>query len=343
MSNSFDDILGQSAAIGDLRRAYLADRLPHGMVFAGATGVGKGTTAAALAKLFLCEKPNGHAPCDRCDSCRVFDAGNHPDYHIIYRQLARIDREKIKAMELTIDVIRRYLVGPANLKSSMGRGKFFVVEEAELMNPAAQNSMLKTLEEPSGRTVIVLLTDQPAALLPTIRSRCQMIRFAPLERSMVIRELKKRGIDATTADIAADLAEGSLGIALKWIEDGVISPATDLRRQLDNVIAGRGASDLPAWFRSAADAYAVKQLDRDELASKDQATREGLALYLRIAANHFRRKLADAADPAALDHACAAIDAIARAEGYLDANVNVPIIFQQLAIGLTPQHATVPA
>src|SRR3978361_2018591 len=131
MSNSFDDIIGQAAALRNLRQAYLADRLPHGMVFAGATGVGKGTTAAALAKLFLCENPQADSPCDRCNSCRVFDAGNHPDYHVIYRQLARTEREKIKAMDLTIDVIRRYLVGPANLKSTMGRGKFFVVEEAE--------------------------------------------------------------------------------------------------------------------------------------------------------------------------------------------------------------------
>ena len=339
--NSFGNILGQSAAIGDLRRAYLADRLPHGMVFAGASGVGKGTTAAALGKLFLCEKPRGDAPCDRCDSCRVFDAGNHPDFHIVYRQLARIEKEKIKAMELTIDVVRRYLVGPANLKSSMGRGKFFVVEEAELMNVAAQNSMLKTLEEPSERTVIVLLTDQPAALLATIRSRCQIIRFAPLERSMVVRELESRGIESAAAGTAADLAEGSLGIALKWIEDGVIEPARDLRRQLDALSVGGGAANLPGWFKSAAEAYAEKQLERDELASKDQATREGLALYLRVAANHFRRKLTQTDDPSALDHACAAIDAIARAEAYLDANVNVSVLFQQLAAELTRQHAGV--
>lgn len=335
----FSDILGQRQAIDDLRRAYAADRLPHGMIYAGPAGVGKGTTAAALGKLFLCERPNGTEPCDRCDACKVFDAGNHPDYHVVYRQLARLEKETVKARDLTIGVIRRFLVGPANIMSVMGRGKFFVVEEAELMNAAAQNSMLKTLEEPSGRTVIVLLTDQPAALLPTIRSRCQVIRFAPLERSSVIKELTKRGVDAATATDAAALAEGSLGVALKWIEDGVIGPANDLRRQLDALAAGQDPGDLPAWFKSAADAYAAKQLDRDELASKDQATREGLSLYLRIAANHFRAKLAGAADPGMLDHACDAIDAIARAEGFLDANVNVPIVFQQLAVTLQRQFA----
>src|SRR5437764_14775641 len=122
---TFDEIFGQDAAIETIRRAYAVDRLPHGMIFGGPAGVGKATTAAALAKLFLCEKPKGDKPCDACNSCRVFDAGNHPDYHLVYRQLARIEKEKIKARDLTIDVIRDYLVAPATLKSGMGRGKVF--------------------------------------------------------------------------------------------------------------------------------------------------------------------------------------------------------------------------
>lgn len=327
----FTDILGQDRAIESLFRAYRADRLPHGMIFAGPVGVGKGTAAAALAKVFLCERPSKDRPCDKCDSCKLFDAGNHPDYHVVYRQLARIEKEKVKARDLTIDVIRQFLVGPANLKAQMGRGKFFVVEEADLMNPAAQNSMLKTLEEPPGRTCIVLLTDQPNALLPTIRSRCQIVPFAPLDRKAVVEQLQKRGIDRTRSEEAADLAEGSLGIALQWIEDGVVGPATELRRQLD---AGIDPAKLPGWFRAAAEGYAEKQLERDELASKDQATKEGLAVYLRIAANHFRRKLPKAAS---LDKDCGAIESIGRAEAYLDANVNVPLIFQQLALALTRQ------
>src|SRR4051812_770559 len=157
---SFRDIFGQDAALDVLRRAYAVDRLPHGMIFAGLPGVGKATTARALAQLFLCERPKEDEACGRCDSCRVFEAGDHPDYHVVYRQLARIEKEKVKARDLGIEVVRQYLVGPANLKSVMGRGKFFLVEEAETMNAAAQNGLLKTLEEPAGRTVIVLITDQ---------------------------------------------------------------------------------------------------------------------------------------------------------------------------------------
>jgi DNA polymerase III subunit delta' len=341
--NSFRDILGQDAAIEDIRRAYLADRLPHGLIFAGPVGIGKATTAASLGKLFLCENPKADAPCGRCESCRIFDAWNHPDYHVITKELIRYHDKtgKSKGIDLSINVLRPELIEPANRKPVMGRGKVFVVEQAELMNPQAQNSMLKTLEEPAGRTLIVLITDQPASLLPTIRSRCQTFRFAALDPKIVVSELRKRGIDAATAADAARFAEGSLGVALKWIEDGVIEPARELTRQLDELLCGRPPESLPHWFKTAAEAYAEKQLERDELASKDQANREGLNLYLRVAAGHFRQALASgaAADQAQLDSACAAIEAIARAETYLDANVNLPIVFQQLSMALAREFA----
>ena len=337
---TFQDILGQDKAINAIRRAYVADRLPHGLIFAGPTGVGKATTAAALSKLFLCGHPARDIPCGQCESCRVFAGGNHPDYHIITKELIRYHDKtgKSKGIELSINVLRPELIEPANRKPMMGHGKVFIVEQAELMNAQAQNSILKTLEEPAGRTIIVLLTDQPSAMLPTIRSRCQMFQFAPLELPTVLVELHKRGIDHAMAADAARFAEGSLGIALKWIEDGVIEPARDLTLQLEKLSHGQLPENLPAWFKFAAEAYAEKQLERDELASKDQANREGLNLYLRIAAGHFRGRLANDPGDGELEKACAAIDAIARAETYLDANVNVPIIFQQLSLTLARDY-----
>src|SRR3954447_18317132 len=180
--STFDSIFGQDDAIDWLRRAYLADRLPHGLIFSGPVGVGKATTARALAKLFLCEQPRDDAPCGKCESCRVFDSGNHPDYHVVTKELIRYHDKtgKSKGIDLSINVVRPEIVEPAGRKAVMGRGKVFVIEQAELMNAQAQNALLKTLEEPAGRTVIVLLTDQPGALLPTIRSRCQVVRFAGL-------------------------------------------------------------------------------------------------------------------------------------------------------------------
>jgi DNA polymerase-3 subunit delta' len=333
---TFDDIFGQERALEALRLAYRADRLPHGLIFAGPAGVGKATTARALAATFLCDQPKGDLPCGGCESCRVLEAGNHPDYHVVTKELIRYHDKtgKSKGVELSINVIRPEVVEPAGRKAVLGRGKVFVIEQAELMNPPAQNALLKTLEEPAGRTLLVLLTDQPGALLPTIRSRCQVIRFAGLPEPAVRKELEKRGVDGAQAAEAARLASGSLGVALRWIEDGVTSLAGELTGQIDRIAEGRPTEDLPGWFRRAAEAYAEKQLERDKLASKDAATREGLGLYLRIAAEHVRMKMAATQDPDALEQACATIDAIARAETYLDENVNVAIALQQLAATL---------
>jgi len=333
---TFQNIFGQEAAIDWVISAYLADRLPHGLIFAGPTGVGKGTTAHALAALFLCEHPKSAAPCGKCPSCIVFEAGNHPDYHVVSKEHIRYHDKtgKSKGIDLSIHVIRPELIEPAGRKAVMGRGKVFIIEQADLMNTQAQNSLLKTLEEPAGRTLIVLLTDQPGALLPTIRSRCQFVRFAALDEEAVRKELQRWGIDSGLAAEAAMLSRGSLGIAIKWIEDGVVEPARELLEQVDSAFDGTPPADLPGWLKKAAESYAQKQLDRDELASKDQATREGLSLYLMIAGERLRRRLAEHDEPTELERACAAIDAIARAESYLDANVNTAIALQQLSLAL---------
>ncbi len=341
---TFSDILGQASAVDALIRAYRGDRLPHGLLFAGPVGVGKGTTAAALAALFLCEHPADARPCGQCASCQALAAGSHPDYHIVTRQLIRYhDRTgKSKGIDLSIEVIRRELVAPAGLKAALGHGKVFVIEEAESMTTAAQNAMLKTLEEPAGRTLIVLLTDQPDSLLPTIRSRCQSIRFAALDEDLVARELAKRGIGHKSAQDAAALAAGSLGLALQWLNEGVVERARDLAGHLDALLAGRAPEGLEGWFKQAADAYAEKQLEKDELASKDQATRQGLSLYLALAASHLRRLMKSETDPDRLERICCAIDAVARSEQYLWANVNTSLIFQQLTLAWERDLAAAP-
>ncbi len=333
---AFSDIFGQDAALAWLRHALEADRLPHGLIFAGPTGVGKATTARALGAAFLCQQPKGADACGTCDSCRVLQADNHPDFHTIVKEHIRYHDKggKSKGITLSIQVIRPELIEPASRKAVMGRGKVFVIEQADLMNDDAQNAMLKTLEEPAGRTLIVLLTDQPGGLLPTIRSRCQLVRFAPIEESVVRRELERRQIDRNTAADAAAIAQGSLGLALKWIDDGVVVAARDLTSQIDELLGGNPPVDLPDWLKKAAESYAQKQLERDELASKDQATREGLTLYLHIAANRFRLRLSETLDPDELDRACTAIDGVVRAEGYLNSNVNVALTLQQLSVTL---------
>lgn len=341
------DIFDQEQAVAFIRRAMAAGRLPHGLIFAGPVGVGKGTTAEALAGVFLCVSPGVDrasglpTACGHCDSCRLMKGGTHPDYHRVYRQLIRLEKDANKAIELAIDVIRDHLIEPANRKAMLNHGKVFVIEESELMNTAAQNALLKTLEEPQGRTLLILLTDQPNLLLPTIRSRCQQVPFSSLPRSRVIDALRRSGIDTADATDAADFADGSLGLAMRWVEDGMIPHARQLGMLLNRVLgsANPDASGLQSLIQTAAGEYADKQLARDKLASKAQATRDGLMIFLKLSAQILRRQLRETDDPDALEQLCAGIDAIVKAENYLDSNVNVSLVFQQLAITLEGQPA----
>ena len=340
----FADIFGQDDAVGRLRSAWGRDHLPHGLVFAGPEGVGKGTTAEALAMLFLCEKPGDGEACGVCPSCRLFPAGTHPDYHRVYKELIRLyDKTgKSKGIDLSIEVIRNAVIAPANMKALMNRGKVFVIEQAELMTRDAANALLKTLEEPQGRTLLVLLTDQPFALLATIRSRCQVFQFSPLSEALVSQQLMQRGYLADVAADAAGMAQGSLGNAIRWLQDGVIEKARELRAAIEGAIfQHRCFANLPEWFESAALDYSEKQMLRDDKGSADQAKRAGLALYLRLSAETLRRHLPNMTDSVQMQLVCDTIERLAKTEMYLDGNVNVKLALEDLMLEMKQSAVSV--
>lgn len=332
---AFSHVIGQQRALEFLSRALESDRLPHGMVFAGPQGVGRYTTTLALAKIFLADRPGDPESIDAVG--KLIEARTHPDFHYITKELIREIEGKSanKAIALSVDVIREHLVAPATRKSVMGRGKVFIVEEAELMNSQAQNAMLKTLEEPSGRTLIILLSDQPHALLSTIRSRSQTVRFQPLSDAEALQVVSARGIDLPQAQRAITLAGGSPGLAIRWVEDGVAMAAIGLIRLLDGADAQRGPSKLSAFFKAASEDYAKKQIERDPLGSEEGFKRDGLTVYLRIASDHLRRKLQTSDDLAFLDKLCDQIDSIRKAEAYIDGNVNTALVLQQIGAELS--------
>jgi DNA polymerase-3 subunit delta' len=216
------------------------------------------------------------------------------------------------------------------------------------MNAAAQNGILKTLEEPPGSsddrgTLIILLADQPESLLATIRSRCRVVNFAALPMEVITSGLLQRGISDRDAARAAEMSDGSLGEALSLIENEMIAPAGELWSRLDRLIDAKssgGIDDIGEFLKSAAENYGQKQIDKDELASKDASTRQGLAIYIRLASQRLRQRLeqmtaATGSDRAApMERICRAIDAIAVTERYLDANVNVAVAMQQLSAAI---------
>ncbi|MBM4243307.1 MAG: DNA polymerase III subunit delta' [Deltaproteobacteria bacterium] len=228
---TLDEIQGQNHAIGLLRRAIANGRLAHAFVFAGPAGVGKRATALAIARSVLCpEKPG--VGCGSCIDCRLVGAGSHPDLFI--EDLAAAQAERATASMLSIEQIRR-VCGSLALRPVRGSAKVGIVDQAERLTAEAQNALLKTLEEPRGRATLVLVTSNLDGLLPTIRSRCQRLLFAPLADALVATLLEREGVAADLARRAAALAGGSLDRARELTSEEGWARCEDLRSRLERV------------------------------------------------------------------------------------------------------------
>jgi dsDNA-binding SOS-regulon protein len=266
-------------------------------------------------------------------------AGTHPDFHRVYRQLVRLSKDSV-ARDLSVDVIRDFLILPAGRSAQLGGGKVFVIEEADTMTTAAQNALLKTLEEPPGKALLILLAENEMSLLPTIRSRCQLVRFAPLEPSLVAAELERRGHAPGQAVAAAQLSGGSLGRALAFLADDVPEMARQLEDRLVATLRGQTTGELAKLLKDSADTLAGKTLDRDPEGSKDQATREALTLLLDLAQDVCRRHLRTARTQSGQELLCQAIDQLALATTLLNSNVNISLTLTTLSANL--ESARVP-
>jgi DNA polymerase-3 subunit delta' len=185
-------------------RALLARReqLPHALLVTGARGIGKTEFAHALGASVLCEQPREAGACGECASCHWFSQGNHPDYREIVPEIAEEEAddaeapraEKAKSLLIKIDQIRAVADFIA-LTTHRAGYRVLVVRPADTLHPAAANALLKTLEEPPPHTLIVLVTDQPARLLPTIRSRCRHLALAMPERAVAVAWLRAQSVE----------------------------------------------------------------------------------------------------------------------------------------------------
>jgi DNA polymerase-3 subunit delta' len=168
---TFADVRGQERALGVLRAALANRRLHHALLFTGPSGVGKRMTALAAALNCEREIAPGEA-CGTCATCTRIADGIHPDVITLAREGA--------AQIIPIETVRTQVIAAVGLPPHEARERVFLIDEANSLQPAAANSLLKTLEEPPARTRFVIMTVAPDQLLPTIRSRCQRVSFAPL-------------------------------------------------------------------------------------------------------------------------------------------------------------------
>ncbi|HEY7724038.1 MAG TPA: DNA polymerase III subunit delta' [Anaeromyxobacteraceae bacterium] len=260
----FSEILGQDRAVAALRAAAAGGPLHHAWLLAGPEGVGKGTAARTLAQALNCERGDGDA-CGACLPCRKIARGVHPDVLVLEeeRAMARAGRweprgGRAPSRDIVVDQVRELVDRRLSLKRFEGRRRVVVLDPADAMNPQAQNALLKTLEEPPADTVLLLVASRADALLPTVRSRCLRVPFAPLSDELVAARLEAAGRPREEARLAAALGGGSLGRAL------ALDPAAlATRRQAIEDAAGLPADDAGAWIAYAraqgADREAARQ------------------------------------------------------------------------------------
>ncbi|MBI4562651.1 MAG: DNA polymerase III subunit delta' [Candidatus Rokubacteria bacterium] len=207
-------IRGNEAALELLERALALDRVAHAYAFVGPSGIGRKLTALAFAQTLLCpSRPRGEAGeaprprplggCGSCSPCRRVQAGTHPDCHLVLPDGQTIRIEQIRELE-------RW----ASLRPREGPRKIFIVDEAERMPPVSANALLKTLEEPPDRTVLILILSQAKALPPTVLSRCQLVRFAPLPLADAVAVLGEHGVEEATARSLVAACQGRVGLAV---------------------------------------------------------------------------------------------------------------------------------
>jgi DNA polymerase-3 subunit delta' len=345
-------ILGHDAVVERFRQTLRRGRLASTYLFVGPAGVGKRLFALKLAESLLCGETADEslAPCGRCESCRLFAAGNHPDLEVISLPA---DKSSLPVELFIGDSEHRNREGLCHrisLKPYLGRRRVAIIDDADRLNPASANCLLKTLEEPPPRSLLILLGTSPSKQLPTIRSRAQIVRFQPLEPSVVADVVMLNAIirDHAEAVQLAAHSEGSLERASQMNDPELWG----FRERLLRELAG-GVDDSVRLARSL-------QTFVDEAGKEATLRRDRLRTIVSFAEEFYRgllRALAgsnfggDAALQTAVkgcmssggapscDRLLESLEACFAAVQCVDRNANLPLVIQKWCDDLTTRAA----
>ena len=310
---------GHAGAERAVLDAWSAKRMPHAWLFTGPSGIGKASFAFRVARFVLTgggeaglfgDGPTSLDIDPELGAVRRIAAGGHPDMRVIERGMMN-DSNKV-----TESIINAYQARKAveflYQTPAESDWKVLIVDRADDLNPQSANALLKVMEEPPARSLILLTADRPGALLPTIRSRCRVLPMRPLDDADVLALLGQRlpELEAEEARLLAALAEGSIGRALALHRSGGIA----LYRGLVTLLAGLGRLD-PADVHGLADGFAGKGADRGF-----ETFRELLSGW---GARHLRAEAAGEPAPAILPEEAEAASALRRMPGNLPARLDI--------------------
>lgn len=195
----FSEIVGHEIQIKALKNSINNKSISHSYLFQGEEGLGKRNIALAFSKTLLCEEEKDE-PCNRCNSCIKFDGGNHPDFKLLTSEKGIIKSEEVEK------VIKAMATTPFQ-----GKRKVFIIEDSHMIRVDIQNKLLKTLEEPPEYMNIIMITSNANKLLPTILSRCQIIKFYPISNSKIIDLLvREYNINEDEAYFISNFSKGSI-------------------------------------------------------------------------------------------------------------------------------------
>lgn len=279
---SFKDVVGHKDIINYIRSAVTENKVSHAYILNGERGSGKKMLASLFATTLLCEK-QGPDPCNECHSCRQAESGNHPD-------IIRVTHEKPNT--ISVEDIRRQVNEDIQIRPYQGPYKIYIIAEADLMTVQAQNALLKTIEEPPAYAVILLLAENAEALLPTITSRCVMLKLRNIRDTLIRKYLMETmHVPDYKADMCTAFAQGNMGRAimlassdhfneireeavqlLKYINEMDISEITKAIRKINTykLEINDYLDIIMIWYRDVLLYKATK--DMDKVVFKDQIT-----------------------------------------------------------------------
>jgi DNA polymerase-3 subunit delta' len=331
---SWSQIRGHERQVEAFTHVVARGRLAHGYLFVGPAGIGKRLFARELARALLCETPPAEfGACGHCEACILVNARTHPDLFEVCRPE--------EANELPMEVVRELCRG-FSLKTARGKGKVAILDDADDLNEEAANCFLKTLEEPPPRSVFILVGTTPDRQLPTIRSRCQTVRFAPLPDA-VVRDLlqEEGGADPALLDRLVRLAAGSPGQARELTDEALWQFRRHLleglaRPRVDSVELARSF----VTFAEEAGKEGAQQRRRAGrvLRLLIEALTDALAISLsgepRASGPEERVVLVALAERAGSDTILALLDRCLEAEGQVNRYVQLALVLEGLMDGL---------